>query len=466
MEFEDDFFFEEDKILTNSFLSPPDTIPSTNTNGVNEDLGISLTALPRANVELHQLTMMEDRMGMTITSGNVVIQKDSSNLIGISIGGGAPLCPCLYIVQVFDNTPAAAEGTLQSGDELVAINGASVKGKTKVEVAKMIQACDGQVSINYNKLHADPRQGRSLDIALKKVKHRLVEGMGSATADALGLSRAILCNDALVQRLAALQRTENLYRGLVAHAKATLRAFFDLTQVYKAFGDAFAAIGVREPQPRASEAFRQFGEQHRQMEKFGVTMLKAVKPILSDLGTYLHKAIPDTRLTISKYADAKFEYLSYCLKVKELDDEEQSYAALQEPLYRVETGNYEYRLVLRCRQEARSRFAKLRSDVLVKLELLDNKHVQDVVWQLQKFASGLAKCHAESRDLLSESTLFPVEVDLSRSAFQYKTTGPLQSSVDSEDGDDEEDVKTNENDETPMLDIQESVLLSTEPNQF
>ena len=34
-----------------------------------------------------------------------------------------------------------------------------------------------------------------------------------------------------------------------------------------------------------------------------------------------------------------------CLKVKEMDDEEYSYAALQEPLYRVETGNYEYRSV-------------------------------------------------------------------------------------------------------------------------
>ena len=32
------------------------------------------------------------------------------------------------------------------------------------------------------------------------------------------------------------------------------------------------------------------------------------------------------------------------------------------------------RLVLRCRQDARFRFAKMRSDVLVKLELLDNKH--------------------------------------------------------------------------------------------
>lgn len=41
---------------------------------------------------------------------------------------------------MFDNTPAAKDGTLQSGDELVGVNGVSVKGKTKVEVAKMIQA--------------------------------------------------------------------------------------------------------------------------------------------------------------------------------------------------------------------------------------------------------------------------------------------------------------------------------------
>ena len=159
--------------------------------------------------------------------------------------------------------------------------------------------------------------------------------------------------------------------------------------------------------------------------------------MITDLNTYLTKAIPDTKLTIKKYLNAKFEYLvrliwlssftrftsnlwletwpppacllleftgvirwqSYCLKVKEMDDEEHSYAALQEPLYRAETGNYEYRwahpllfqtstpqlivahnligshsLVLRCRQEARKQFAKLRADVLVKIELLDNKH--------------------------------------------------------------------------------------------
>lgn len=30
-------------------------------------------------------------------------------------------------------------------------------------------------------------------------------------------------------------------------------------------------------------------------------------------------------------------------QVKEMDDEEQSYHTLQEPSYRIETGNYEYR---------------------------------------------------------------------------------------------------------------------------
>ena len=65
----------------------------------------------------------------------------------------------------------------------------------------MIQAAKGEVSIKYNKLHADPKQGKTLDIVMKKVKHKMVENMTSSTADALGLSRAILCNDSLVKKL-------------------------------------------------------------------------------------------------------------------------------------------------------------------------------------------------------------------------------------------------------------------------
>jgi C-terminal processing protease CtpA/Prc len=84
---------------------------------------------------------------MTVTSGVVTIPKDDSNLIGISIGGGAPLCPCLYVVQVFDNTATARDGTLESGDELVGINSTSVKGMSKVEVAKMIQGSKVRIDL-------------------------------------------------------------------------------------------------------------------------------------------------------------------------------------------------------------------------------------------------------------------------------------------------------------------------------
>lgn len=92
-----------------------------------------------------------------------------------------------------------------------------------------------------------------------------------------------------------------------------LKAHFDVIQCFSLFGRNFAEI--REPQQTASETFRIFSDMHRNMEKDGLAMLKAVKPVLSDLGTYLMKAIPDTKLTIRRYADAKFTYLSYCLKV-------------------------------------------------------------------------------------------------------------------------------------------------------
>ncbi|CAG2104618.1 unnamed protein product, partial [Medioppia subpectinata] len=208
--------------------------------------------------------------------------------------------------------------------------------------------------------------------------------------------------------------------------------------IYRAFGDIFAEIGVKEPQPQASEAFSKFGETHRSIEKSGQTMLSSIKPMISDLNTYLNKAIPDTKLTIKKYADVKFEYLSYCLKVKEMDDEEYTYQALQEPLYRVETGNYEYRLILRCRQDARSRFAKLRSDVMVKLELLDQKHVQDIVQQLQRLISSLSNFHNDCHFLLKDNTIFPIELDLSKTCtFQYPD--PLVSPYQDEPDDDPDD---------------------------
>ena len=101
---------------------------------------------------------------------------------------------------------------------------------------------------------------------------QMVENMSSSTADALGLSRAILCNDSLVKKLDELERTELMYKvgegvgggdtffyyyiweivnfnifrqGLVDQTKRVLRGYFDLLMVVKEMGDIFCNIGVR-----------------------------------------------------------------------------------------------------------------------------------------------------------------------------------------------------------------------------
>ena len=84
------------------------------------------------------------------------------------------------------------------------------------------------------------------------------------------------------------------------------------------------------------------------------------------------------------------------------------------------------RLILRCRQDARARFAALRSDVQVKLELLDNKHVQHVVQQLQRLLSHLTNFYDECHKLFTDqSRLFPIEVDLAKGAFTYESMREL-----------------------------------------
>jgi len=101
----------------------------------------------------------------------------------------------------------------------------------KLNLSKFV--CKGRVILKYNKLHADARQGKTLDIVLKKVKHRLVERMSATTADSLGMSRAILVNDSLVKRLQQLDDMEQSYRHLVDHTERVLRAFYALTQCFK-----------------------------------------------------------------------------------------------------------------------------------------------------------------------------------------------------------------------------------------
>lgn len=397
---------------------------------------------------------------MTVSGDVAEIEKDENGLVGVSIGGGAPFCPCLYVVQVFDNSPAAKDGRVKAGDEIFSVNGVTVKGERKTAVASMIQKSDSLVKIGFNVLHADPQQGHTLDIALKKTKHRVVESMTSDTADAFGLSRAILCNDLLVNKLSRLEQTSGLYKKLIQHIGAFLSAQYRVAKSQKEFGDIFCEIAARESSS-AANAFNIFGDAHRSVEKHTLRLVQQLHPIVRDLNTFVDKAIPDTKLTLKKYLDIKFEYLSFCLKLKEMDDEEVQFANADEPLYRLETGNYEYRLMLRCRHESREKFIKLRNDVMVKLELLDQKHVQDIGCQLSSFVKIMLDTYKECKiSLESSNGLFPLDVDLNQIAQKYNTSGRLTEDEDTAAGDkgaDKEESTEKERDDCSLTGTEQLV---------
>uniref|UniRef100_A0A0K0DCH6 PRKCA-binding protein n=1 Tax=Angiostrongylus cantonensis TaxID=6313 RepID=A0A0K0DCH6_ANGCA len=303
---------------------------------------------------------------------------------------------------------------IRAGDEIVAVNGISVKGERKSTVAQLIQCSTNPVKITINKLEADSSKGKTLDIIMKKIKHKIVEFMDTDSVDALGLSRAILCNDPLLKKMKILEDNTLLYRNMIGYFEDLFYLQEKVSQYQKEFGDIFCELAAHEAHANANEAFSEFGVAHRRLSKKQSDSLSNLRPLIADLVTYVDKVVPDTQLTLKKYLDVKYEYLSYCLKLKEMDDEELEYHTLNEGLYRVETGNYEYRLMLRCRQEAREKFVQMRNDVMIKIELLDQKHVRDIALHLANLASVMKNCLAECSSLLQNTQNSPVEIDITQ----------------------------------------------------
>uniref|UniRef100_A0A0N5C5R0 PRKCA-binding protein n=1 Tax=Strongyloides papillosus TaxID=174720 RepID=A0A0N5C5R0_STREA len=312
-----------------------------------------------------------------------VIEKDSKGHIGVAIGGGYPICPSVYIVQIFDGSPASKNKKIQVGDDILAINGISVERKTKSQVAELIQSSKDNVRISYLPLEQTINEEQSLDIAFKKVKHRIVEFLDSETADALGLSRAILCNDLLLQSLQKMERNTIFYEKLVNSLSNLIKNVCDISQAQSSIASAINEIAAKSNNSVANNLYNTFGDGNRNLSKINHNLIDKLKFINENLRNYGEKAIPDTRDALKIYLDSKFEYLSYCLKVKEMEDEEIESIQNRFYLERLEYGNYEYRTILRCREIAKNKFVELRERALIKIEMLNEKHNRDLAIKLK-----------------------------------------------------------------------------------
>ena len=56
-----------------------------------------------------------------------------------------------------------------------------------------------------------------LCLVMKKIKHKCIERMSSSTADKLGLTRAVLCNDDLAKKLEEFEKNARFYKGTAVY---------------------------------------------------------------------------------------------------------------------------------------------------------------------------------------------------------------------------------------------------------
>ena len=63
---------------------------------------------------------------------------------------------------MFHRTPAYADGSLCPGDELVAVNGVSLRGHSRKQTADIIQGEKGVITIKFNRIQ--PPNGRNFGI--------------------------------------------------------------------------------------------------------------------------------------------------------------------------------------------------------------------------------------------------------------------------------------------------------------
>ena len=93
-----------------------------------------------------------------------------------------------------DGTPAAIDGSIQAGDEILAINNRPVGSLARQEVTRIIRESRSEIWIRYRKLHPDPKYGDNLDTIMTRFRKRSMDNMRQAIVYSLGVRRSLLAN--------------------------------------------------------------------------------------------------------------------------------------------------------------------------------------------------------------------------------------------------------------------------------
>ncbi|EDW42634.1 arfaptin-2 [Drosophila sechellia] len=200
----------------------------------------------------------------------------------------------------------------------------------------------------------------------------------------------------LEAQIEQLRETQRKYLSILRLTRAFSSHFQHVVVTQHALADSFADLAQKNPE--LQKEFTCNSETQRNLTKNGELLLNALNFFISSVNTLCNKTIDDTLLTIRQYETARIEFDAYRMDLENTKPElTPSAAALEE--------------TQRSYAQHKDQYEKLRSDVAVKMQFLDENRIKVMHKQLILLHNAIA-AYFSGNAMALESTLKQFNIKL------------------------------------------------------
>lgn len=199
----------------------------------------------------------------------------------------------------------------------------------------------------------------------------------------------------LESQIEQLRETQKKYLSILRITRIFSTHFSQCVQTQQMLADAFSDLAQKSPE--LQEEFLRNSETQRSLTKNGELLLSALNFFISSINTLCNKTIEDTMINIRQYETARIEFDAYRTDLANSRANTNSNAADDDIQSQFE--------------KHKSNYEKLRADVTVKMQLLDENRIKVMHKQLILLHNAVAAYYSGNAQLL-ESTLQQFNVKL------------------------------------------------------
>jgi len=211
-------------------------------------------------------------------------------------------------------------------------------------------------------------------------------------------------------RLDKLHQIKKQYEEISSLGSSFFAQFAALNETMKQFGSKLTEIGVNEKEE--FDELLKLGEAYRSVAKASEVDQPRVDRFSKTITAARTKAIDDTYETVKRYEKSRLEYDAYLAKLEEIKRRpgtqkvQDQIAQISEELNRLKT-----------------KYEKLRADVIEKVDMLNMKRESDFQQQLKTQQKCLSTFHNAVEVLLSPNQQQIAKVRLSETSSNDTTNG-------------------------------------------